>query len=74
MATTIQVSEELVGLLKERKLYERESYEEVILDMLEDTLTISEETKKELEEAREELKSGKVHSLEAVKKKLNIGQ
>lgn len=74
MATTIQVSEELVGLLKERKLYERESYEEVILDMLEDTLAISEETKKELEEAREELKSGKVHSLEAVKKKLNIGQ
>lgn len=74
MVTTIQVSEELVGLLKERKLYERESYEEVILDMLEDTLTISEETKKELEEAREELKLGKVHSLEAVKKKLNIGQ
>lgn len=74
MATTIQVSEDLVRLLKERKLYERESYEEVILDLLEDTLTISEETKRDLAEARQEIKSGKVHSLEAVKKKLNIGQ
>ena len=67
MATTIQVSAELVGELKERKLSERESYEEVIRDLLEDSLAITEQTKRELAEAREEIKAGKIHSLETVK-------
>ena len=33
MATTIQVSEQLVDTLKKRKQYGKESYEEVIWDL-----------------------------------------
>ena len=72
MATTIQVSTELLEELKQKKLYDKESYEEVIWDLLEDTIEISEETKKEIEQARREIKQGKVHSLESIKKELGL--
>ena len=72
MATTIQVSEGLVQQLKEKKLYGKETYEEVIMDLLEDTLEISEQTKQELAQARTEIKAGKVHSFEKVKKELGL--
>ena len=72
MATTIQVSEGLVQQLKEKKLYGKETYEEVIMDLLEDTLEISEQTKQELVQARTEIKAGKVHSFEKVKKELGL--
>jgi predicted transcriptional regulator len=69
-ATTIQISEELQDVLAKRKLSDRETYEEVIWDIIEDTREINEETKRELEEARAEIKAGKVHTLEQVKKDL----
>lgn len=47
MVTTIQISEKLQEKLKKRKLYDNESYEEVIWDLLEDSMELSEETKKE---------------------------
>jgi hypothetical protein len=50
----------------------RESYEEVIESLLEDTMEISEETKKELERARREVKSGKVKPLSKIKKELKL--
>ena len=72
MATTIQVSEQLVNTLKKRKQYDKESYEEVIWDLVEDSMEISEETKKELAEARAEIKKGKFYTLEQVKKEAGI--
>jgi len=72
MATTIQISGELQEKLKEKKLYGKESYEEVIWDLIEDNLELSEETKKEIEQAREEIRIGKTHSLAKVKKELGI--
>jgi predicted transcriptional regulator len=72
MATTIQISDELQQLLSKRKLYERETYEEVIFNLIEDSMEISEETKKELVEARAEIKAGKVHKLSDVKKELGL--
>ena len=72
MATTIQVSEELVEELKKRKLYEKETYEEVIWDIIEDTMELSKETKKQIEEARIQIKEGKVHSHAQVKKELGL--
>ena len=73
MATTIQVSERLLEELKERKLYEKESYEELLWDLLEDTMELSEETKKELALSRKQAKEGKTHSLESIKKELGLG-
>ena len=72
MATTIQVSEELVNTLKQRKLYAKESYEEVILDLVEDTMELTEETKKEVARARAEVKSGKFYTHEQIKKSLGL--
>jgi len=70
--TTIQISKELLEYLKKRKLGEKESYEEVIRDLLEDTMELSEETKKDIAEARKEYKEGKFHSWEKIKKELKL--
>ena len=72
MATTIQVSEDLVLELKKRKIYDKESYEEVIWDLLEDTLELGVQTKKEVEAAREEIKLGKFYTFDQVKKELGM--
>ncbi len=72
MPTTIQVSEKLQEELVKRKLYDKETYEEVIWDLVEDSQELDEETKKELAQARREIKEGKYHTLEEVKKDLGI--
>ena len=72
MITTIQISEELKKELARRKLSNRETYESIIWDLLEDTIELNEMTKKELEESRKEIKAGKVSTLRQVKKELNI--
>ena len=72
MPTTIQVSEKLQKELAKRKMYDKETYEEVIWDMIEDTIELDDETKKELAQARKEIKEGKYHTLEEVKKELGI--
>ena len=70
MATTIQISGRLLKELKEKKISEKESYEELIWDLLEDTKELSEETKKEIELSRKQIKEGKVHSFETIKKEI----
>lgn len=70
MVTTIQVSEQLADTLKMRRQYDKESYEEVIWNLVEDTLEISEETKREIKQARADIKAGKFYTHEQVKKKL----
>ena len=72
MATTISVSQELLSKLKERKMYNKESYEEIIWDALEDSMELSEETKKRIKLAEEDIKAGRVYSLEDVKKELGM--
>ena len=72
MATTISVSQELLSTLKERKMYDKESYEEVIWDALEDSMELSEETKKRIKLAEEDMKAGRIFSLEDVKKELGL--
>ena len=72
MATTIQVSESLLKELKNRKLYDKESYEELIWDLLEDTMELSEETKRDIEKSEKEIKEGKTVALAQVKKNLGL--
>ncbi len=72
MATTIQISPELQMVLNKKKLTERETYEEVIWELLEDTMEINEETKKEIAAARAEVSVGKTISLAEVKKKYQL--
>jgi len=72
MATTIQISEELKKELQKRKLYSKETYEEVIWDLIEDTQELSKETKKNIEISLQQYKEGKYKTLEQVKKELGI--
>ena len=72
MSTTIQISDKLHKELLKRKFFERETYEEVIWDLVEDTEELNEQTKKEIAQARAEIKAGKVHSLTEVKKELGL--
>lgn len=72
MVTTIQVSKNLLETLKKRKLHNNESYEEVIWDLIEDTTELSEETKREIGQARVEVKKGKFYTLNQVKKELGL--
>jgi predicted transcriptional regulator len=72
MDTTIQVSRKLADTLNKRKVNRRESYENVIWDLLEDTMELSEETKAEIEEARREIKKGKFVTLNEIKRKYKI--
>ena len=72
MATTIQISEGLQKELSKRKFFEKETYEEVIWDLIEDTMELSEETKRNIEESMKEIAAGKTVSLSEVKKKLGL--
>lgn len=69
MATTIQVSQELKEELDKRKLSKNETYEEIIWDLVEDTMELSEQTKKDLKEALEDVRAGRVYTLEEIKKR-----
>ena len=72
MDTTIQISKRLQKELLKRKLYEKETYEEIIWDMIEDSMELNDQTKKDIAQARAEIKAGKVHSLRKVKKELGL--
>jgi len=72
MDTTIQVSRELLEKLAIMKMHEKESYENVIWDLVEDRMEFSEATKRNIEQSEKEIKEGKTISLEKIKKKLSV--
>lgn len=75
MATTIQISPELLNQLRQMKLHEKESYEEVIWDMVEDRMELSKETKKAIEDYEKRMKAGDTSgftSLEDIKREVGI--
>ncbi len=72
MTTSIQISEELQKELIKMKFFDKETYEEVIWGLLEDSQELSEQTKMEIEQARAEIKAGKSSTLGEVKKELGL--
>jgi len=72
MVTTIQVSEELRDELKLRKLSDKESFEGVIWDLMEDSMELSEETKLDIKAAEADIKAGRVVSLEQIEKEFGL--
>lgn len=72
MATTIQISNDLLERLKLMKFNDKESYENIIWDLIEDSMEISEETKKHIAISEKQIREGKTTSLEEVKKKLHM--
>lgn len=71
-ATTIQVSTELKKTLEKRKIVDAESYEEVIWDLLEDTMELSEETKRDIAKSEADFKAGRFITHEQLKKELGL--
>ncbi|MEK6915995.1 MAG: antitoxin VapB family protein [Nanoarchaeota archaeon] len=68
MATTIQISDQVKQRLERMKMFNRESYNEIIERMLEDEMELSAETKEDIKEARKS--KGVPH--EEVKKRFGL--
>lgn len=69
MEQTIKISNSVKQVLDKMKMFERETYNDVIEVLLEDHLELNEKTKKELEERRT---NGKFISHEEVMKKFGV--
>ena len=72
MQTTIQISDSVKRVLDKMKIFQRETYNEVIENMIEDNLELNQKTKDEIEEARKQIKAGKVVSHEEVKRRYRL--
>ena len=71
-ATTIQLSKEMKKILGGMKLHPRESYEEVLERLLEDLRELNEQTKREIEQAIREIKTGKYRTHDQLKAELGF--
>ena len=69
MSTTIQISDNVKIALEKLKIFERETYNEVIENMLEDNLELNEKTLKEIKEREQ---SNDLVSIEDVEKHLGL--
>lgn len=75
METTIQISKQLLEKLKIMKIHDKESYEDIIWDLIEDRMEFSEETKKTIEQYEKDLKDRKFEKFtrsEDLKKELGL--
>lgn len=77
--TTIQIPIKLKKELTSFKDYNRETYADVIEKLMsiakqdeEDKLELSDETLKDIEEARRDIKKGRVYSTKQIKKELGL--
>ena len=71
-STTIQISHDLQKELNKMKLFSRETYEEVIWNVIEDTKELSEQTRRDIDKSRKEISEGKFITLSNLKKKYRI--
>ena len=72
--TTVQISKSTLERLKLFKKHERESYEEILNSLMNEVEeeTLNEEEIIEIQEALEEVKQGKVKSIELIAKEIGI--
>ena len=72
--TTIQINQSTLERLKSLKRFERESYDELLNNLINDIdeEELGDEEIKEIEQGLNDLKRGRVHSIESVAKELGI--
>ena len=73
MKSCLKVSAEVKEMLENMKINERETYENVILDLIEDHLELNSEFRKEIEKALEEVKKGETIPFEKVVRLMKSG-
>lgn len=72
MDTTIQISKNLLEKLQLMKIHSKESYEEIIWDLIEDRMELSDETRENIKISEKQIKEGKTISLQELKKRLRL--
>lgn len=72
MVTTIQIREDIKLILTQMKLFERETYNDVLERLIEDVQEINKKTKKEIESAINEINSGKYITHEELAKEMGF--
>ncbi|MFH1408296.1 MAG: hypothetical protein ABIH34_00140 [Nanoarchaeota archaeon] len=72
MSTTIQISDSIRTTLERMKLYQKETYNEVIARMIEDNTELNEKTKQDIESARKRVKKGQFVAMNAVAAKYGV--
>ena len=74
MVTTIQIKDETLSKLKSLKEYSRESYDEVLNKLMDESESeiLTEQDIKDIKEGLEDIRRGKIYSLESVAKELRI--
>ena len=72
MSTTIQVSEDIRESLTSMKMHHRETYNEVIERLIEDSQEMSAETRREVKAAVKEISKGKYKTHAQVKRELGL--
>ncbi|HME53650.1 MAG TPA: hypothetical protein VKM55_15595 [Candidatus Lokiarchaeia archaeon] len=70
--TTIQVSKKIKDMLEKLKISSRDSYNNVIEQLIEDSQELSEEAIKDIEAALDDVKQGRIISHEEVKRQMNF--
>ncbi|MCK4456216.1 MAG: hypothetical protein KAW39_00580 [Thermoplasmata archaeon] len=72
MSTTIQINETIRDSLNAMKIHSRETYNDVILRLLEDQQELNDETKREIVKAVKEIESGKYKTHDEVKEEMGL--
>lgn len=72
MPTTIQIKEDVKATLDEMKIFERETYNDVLERLIEDLKGLNDETRREIDAALKEIKEGKYVTHEALKKEMGF--
>ncbi|MCD4759387.1 hypothetical protein K8R33_00680 [archaeon] len=70
MAITIQISDDVKNTLNARKIYERETYNDVVERLIEEDFELTEETKKDIDEAVKRVELGKFFTQEETEKRI----
>ncbi len=75
MATTVQIDEKTKSLLEKLKIHQRESFNEVIKNLVMakfDVEPLSDEEIRDVEKSLKEIKAGRYYTHEQVKRNLNL--
>lgn len=70
--TSIQLKKSTKNKLDDLKLSEKETYNDVIENLIEDSLELSEKTIEDLKLAEKEIREGKIHSLDDIKEEMGF--
>ena len=70
--TTIQIRTATKEKLQQVKLSQCETYDDVIENLIEDTLDLTEEAKRDIEEALEDVKNNHIYSNDEVKQRFGL--